>query len=169
MYSSSHNYQARCVESFLTGANRPLILIFEGRLDTPKDIVAATEMIDVPQCLRDELTPRIARTPILDLPHIFRDQLRNYSVRRRLISHARNDGAWSDRQRMINVAKDDLVDLTFLVQKYRTQIPHLCNRRNLEQRREFIKGAVEANTPDVETIMQTLRLQWHGSDALKRG
>ena len=158
MYSSSHNHQARCVESSLTGANLPLILFFQGHFDTPEDIIAATEMIDAPQCLSGMLTPRVARIPILDLPHILRDKLRNYSVRRRLISNARDDGTWSDRQRMINLAKDDLVDLTFLVQKYRTQIPPLCDRRNLEQRREFIKGAIEANTPDVETMMQTLRL-----------
>ncbi|ERF70424.1 hypothetical protein EPUS_04702 [Endocarpon pusillum Z07020] len=64
-----------------------VIITRRGHLDAPEDIIAATEMIDVPQGLRSELTPRIARIPILDLPHIFRDKLRNYSVRRRLISN----------------------------------------------------------------------------------
>jgi hypothetical protein len=121
----------------------------QGYHGAPSPEPTATELIDISPFPHQIRRGSFKQLPVIDLLHLLDGKLAYHSARRR---------------QQINGAENDLTDLTFLVQRYRAQIPPLRNQLNLEHRREFIDGAIEANSPHVATMKQTLGLQ--GNDSI---
>ena len=100
-----------------------------GHLGAPENVEAATEILNIP------LFPTPLRLPVVDLLSILKAKLAAYSHRGAL---------------------NDLTDLAWLLERYRTRIVPLRNQLDSHQRRRFIQGATGAHLPDINKMKQTL-------------
>jgi hypothetical protein len=129
----------------------------QGLRGAPEDLPAATELIDISHFHPAIRTGSVRLVPVIGLFRLLKSKLKNSYTQRRQIIRTRTDGtSVSIRHKIYTLAHNDLEDLVFLIQRYRTDVQPLRDQLNLQHRCDFIQAALQAKQPEVPMMMQTL-------------